>query len=511
MEAGAVAAERAQGPARTSSFGVWVVVASVALLALGVVTGRPLGELPVLVAGVTVLVVGHRSLLQWRSLIVGLLLVILFVPIKRYRIPGELPFELEPYRVAVILVMAAWIASLLVDRRVRLRASGFEGPLALLVLAAIGSIITNSARITELGVDSHVLKELTFLVSFVLVFYLVVSVVRTRAMLDTMLKVLVGGGGLIALLAIIEARLGFNPFDGLGGLPFLEPAQAVDVTTRAGNVRAYGPAQHPIALSAALVMLIPLGVYLAWNGDGRRWWAVVAVLTLGSLTTMSRTSVIMLLVVILVFFWLRREHVKRLWPFIIPVLVAVQLVLPGTLGGLKQSFFPEGGLIADQSRSVGSRGQGRVADLSPTLSQVSQRPIFGEGYGSRVVDGETPNAQILDNQWLASLLETGYVGGFALLWLFLLAIRRLGRAAKEDRSTEGAIFVALAAAVAAIALGMFTFDAFSFIQVTFFLYLILAFASSALGSDAREKRRSVVTTSWRPPAGSSVPFRPAEG
>lgn len=511
MEAGSAAVERGQRAARRSSLSAWVIVASVGILAFAVVAGFPLGELPVFVAAIAILVVGHRSLLKWRALVVGLLLVILFIPIKRYRIPGDLPFELEPYRVAVILVITAWFASLLVDSRVRLRASGFEGPLALLVLAAIGSIITSSARISELGVDAHVLKELTFLLSFVLVFYLVVSVVRTRALLDTMLKVLVAGGGVIALLAIIEARLGFNPFDRLGGLPFLEPAEVVDVTSRAGNVRAYGPAQHPIALSSALVMLIPLGVYLAWNGHGRRWWPVVGLLTLGSLTTMSRTSVVMLLVVVLVFFWLRREHVKRLWPLVIPVLVSVQLVLPGTLGGLKQSFFPEGGLIADQSKSVGSRGQGRVADLSPTLGEVARRPIFGQGYGSRIVDGETPNAQILDNQWLASLLETGYVGGFSLLWLFWLAVRRLGRAAKRDPSTEGVIFVALAASIAGLALGMLTFDAFSFIQVTFFLYLVLAFAACALAWDARTVQQSVATTRWRTPAGSRLPVRPAAG
>jgi hypothetical protein len=41
------------------------------------------------------------------------------------------------------------------------------------------------------------------------------------------------------------------------------------------------------------------------------------------------------------------------------------------------------------------------------LDQIAQRPLSGEGFASRVVDGETPNARILDNQWLASLLETG--------------------------------------------------------------------------------------------------------
>ncbi len=49
----------------------------------------------------------------WRRLI----LVILFIPIRRYSLPGNLPFELEPYRLLVALLLVGWGASLLVDPR----------------------------------------------------------------------------------------------------------------------------------------------------------------------------------------------------------------------------------------------------------------------------------------------------------------------------------------------------------------------------------------------------------
>jgi hypothetical protein len=167
------------------------------------------------------------------------------------------------------------------------------------------------------------------------------------------------------------------------------------------------------------------------------------------------------------------------------VLVIVHFALPGTIGGIKASFFPKGGLIADQSQSVGSKGQGRVADLGPALDEWSQRPIVGQGYASRVVDGENPNAQILDNQWLVSLLETGLAGVVGLVWLIWRAVRLLGGAAKRDTSPDGSFFVAMAASIAAFALGMLTFDAFSFIQVTFFVFILLALASSALAIERR--------------------------
>jgi O-antigen ligase len=210
----------------------------------------------------------------------------------------------------------------------------------------------------------------------------------------------------------------------------------------------------------------------------------------------------MLIVIAVVFLWLRPRETKRLWPLVLPALVLVHFALPGTIGGLKASFFPEGGLVANQSQSVGSRGQGRVADLGPAIREWSQNPLLGQGYGSRVVDGENPNAQILDNQWLGSLLETGLLGVFAIAWLFWRAVRRLGRAAKRNPTPEGSLFVAIAASIAAFAVGMLTFDAFAFIQVTFFLFILLACAAAALVIEER--------VGWGHDAGSRRP-RPVRG
>ena len=53
-----------------------------------------------------------------------LILVILFIPIRRYSLPGNLPFELEPYRLLVMLLLVGWGASLLVDPRIRFRRTG---------------------------------------------------------------------------------------------------------------------------------------------------------------------------------------------------------------------------------------------------------------------------------------------------------------------------------------------------------------------------------------------------
>ena len=467
-----------------------VLLGPLGALSLALALGYPLAPVAGAIALTTALFLGHRVLLSWPGLVAGLLLVILLIPIRRYRMPVELPFELEPYRLVVALVAAAWITSLLIDPRVRLRSTGFELPLLLFGAAAVGSYLTNGARINALGVDSRVVKELTFLASFILVVYLVASVVRTVGALDFLLCVLVAGGAVIALFAIVEGRTGFNPFNHLGVVPFLEPVQLLDEQRRAGRFRAYGTAQHPIALGAALVMLLPLAVYLARRRDERRWWAACLFLTLGALATMTRTSVLMLVAAAVVVLWLRPREIKRLWPALLPLVVVVHFAMPGTLGGLKQSFFPEGGLLADQSTSKGSRGQGRVADLAPAMQEFKQSPLLGQGYGSRVPDGENPNAQILDNQWLVSLLETGLIGALALVILFSRTVRRLAKAAKDKADERsGWLYTALAASIASFAVGMFTYDAFSFVQVTFVMFVLVGLSAAALSFEARDEPR----------------------
>ena len=466
-----------------------ILLGPFAALFFAAAMGYPLLPVAAAVALLTMFVVGHRLLLSWHGLVAGLLLVIMLIPIRRYRMPVDLPFELEPYRVVVAVLAVIWVSSLLIDPRVRLRPTGFELPLLLFGAAAFGSYLVNGARINALGVDSKVVKELTFLASFIVVAYLIASVVRTISAIDFLLGVLVAGGAVIAVFAIVEGRTGFNPFNHLDVLPFLEPVHLLDEQVRAGRFRAYGTAQHPIALGAALVLLLPLAVYLARRRDERRWWAGCLLLTLGALATMTRTSVLMLVAAGVVFLWLRPREIRRLWPALLPLIVVVHFAMPGTLGGLKQSFFPEGGLLADQSTSKGSRGQGRVADLAPAIEEFKQSPILGQGYGSRVVDGENPNAQILDNQWLGSLLETGIVGVMALILLLTRTVRRLAKAAKEEADERsGWLFTALAASMASFALGMLTFDAFSFVQVTFLFFILFGLAAAALSLDAASRQ-----------------------
>lgn len=475
-----------RGPVIAAGF----LFGALAILTTTVLTGSAAAEIAPLIALAVVLVVGYRLLLAWPALIAGLVLVIMFVPIKRYSLPGHLPFELEPYRLYVAVVATMWVGALLVDPRVRLRPSGLEVPLFLFVAAALGSVVFNEARITKLDVHTEVTKQLTFFASFVIVLYLIVSVVKTVDQVELIVRMLVVGGAVVAAFSIVEARTQYNVFDHLDGpLPVLHHVEVPGTLQRGGKLRAIGSAQGSIALGAALAMLLPLAAYLGFRTRRWFWWAALALLALGAMATLSRTSILMLIVIIVVFLWLRPKQTKRFWPVVLPAVVVLHLMLPGTIGTIRGSFFPEGGLLAQQSENAGQRGSGRVADLGPALDEFSQTPVFGQGYGTRLTGRDKENAQILDDQWLKTLLETGLVGAFAWLWLFTRSIRRLSRTAKDDRSETGLLFVALAASITAFAIGMVLFDAFAFIQVTFILFILLGLGSVAVNARERTLQR----------------------
>ena len=481
-----------QGEPR-SSIATAIVLGSLGLVALTTATGSSNTMVALVGLMVTIVAVAHRWLFSWSTLIAALVAVILFIPIRRYTLPGNLPFELEPYRVLVAALVLIWVASLLVDPRVRLRRAGIEGPLALIVATSFASIIANPTNIAL--VETDVTKKLTFFATFVLVLYLVVSVVRRTETADFLAKTLVVGGAVVAALAVVESRTGYNPFNNLSGvLPFLRLAEAPDLLDRGARLRVAASAQHPIALGAALVMLVPLALYLFQQARQARWLICGLVLALGCMATVSRTGVVMLFVVGLVFLWLRPKETRRLWPALLPALIVLHFALPGTIGSLKQSFLPAGGLIAEQQKDPGWTGSGRIADLGPALDELRSNPMLGQGFGSRIVDPRPGGfAQILDNQWLSTLLEVGILGAIAWLWFFWRVVRRFGKEAKRDDSARGWLLAAVAASTAAFAVGMLTYDAFSFIQVTFLLFIMVGIGASLLPEPARVAELRVVS------------------
>jgi hypothetical protein len=505
----------------------WVVAAGVALaLATAVLRTQANPVLGAMAVGL-VLVAFQRRLLAWPVVLGYVLAVIMFVPIRRYTLAGNMPFELEPYRLLIAIVLFAWLLAVLVDPVTRWRRLHLEAPVICLLLAVLASIVLNLHTITAGGLTGPVVKQLSFLASFLLVMYFASSVVTSREQLDRLLALLVAGGTLIAVLSIVEWRTGYNAFNHLETFVpvlHLDAGSMLGPGDRGFRTRAFASAQHPIALAAALVLLLPLAVYLFRRHGQPLWMACAAALTLGALATSSRTGVLMLATELAVFLWLKWRETVRLLPLLLPLLIVCQIIMPGTLGTFRATIFPEQGIVAEQ-RGGGTTGSGRVADLGPGLDEFARRPFFGSGYGTRLTSPDDPfvNARILDDEWLGLLIELGAVGVLCLAWLYGRTVRRLAAAAKPDPGPRGWLLTGLAASITAFAASMFTFDAFSFIQVTFMSFILLGFAAVALraeggggaaaspgppagGAFAQRVRTAV---SWIAPASSSATRRSA--
>jgi hypothetical protein len=459
-----------------------------------VLTGALLYGRPLLGTAAACLVFGVAIVLSppyisWRSLLLAVVAVVLFIPIRRFAFPGALPIQLEPYRLLVGLVLIGWGASLLVDSRVRVRRTGLEGPLLLICLAVFGSIVANPAGVSAAATD--VLKAVMFFVSFVLFYYFVTSVVRTPADVERVVAALVIGCTVVALASVVEFRSGFNIFAYMDKLPGIEAIPTFSQEdARGGHPRAYGSSEHPIALGALFVVVLPLAIYLAIKKRGL-WWIPVVALPMGVMTTLSRTGAVMLVVTVVVYAILRPQTMRRMIPIFIVAAIAIKLAVPGAVGTLRYQFFPKGGLVAEQSTSKGSLQAGnRLTDIGPVLHDVARKPVLGIGYGARVRGLAVKDGRILDDQWLGSLYDTGILGFFGWLWLFWRFCRRVGRSAVEDHSVEGWLKVGLLASAASFAVGMVTFDAFSFTQVTFIFYIVLAIGSIVVLQPQLRRARS---------------------
>ena len=244
-------------------------------------------------------------------------------------------------------------------------------------------------------------------------------------------------------------------------------------------------------------MLIPLTVYLYQRDQHIAWLVCGGLLTLGAFATGSRTAAIMLVVLLVTYVWIKRPETTAAAPDAHP---AGDRDPGGDAGharhlpGDPPAELPDPGAVPGEPApaAAGSRTSG------PSLSEWSREPFLGQGFGTRVVTHRARSGRRgLRRQVVASARRSSTTSGSprcsrsapwacsALLWLFCRAIRRLAQRARSDPGPDGWLATALAASLTAYAVGMLTFDAFAFIQVTFLAFVMLGF-SVVVARDTQE-------------------------
>jgi O-antigen ligase/polysaccharide polymerase Wzy-like membrane protein len=443
-----------------------------------------------------------ESWFSWTGAIALLVLVVWLVPIKSYTLPVHLPFSLELYRLLLIVFGVCWVVAALAGTK-RMHAGGLGKPVALLAAVTTLSVIANMHAIQNEGLGTQAIKSLSYFLSFLLAYLLVLSTIDGYRAAHTVATSFVIGAVVVAVAALYESRTHYNVFHHLQQwVPIFKSTHTItENRIRGGRLRVTGSAQHPIALGAALTMAVPLSLYTVSRARTRTrqfaWWGVAAVIVAGALATVSRTVVSMALAVLVVGLLVRRREIVRRWPVLIVLALVVHVASPGAVSHLYRAFFPKQGLSSSLEGRSGAVGSGRVADIGPGIRSWKETPFLGHGLGTgkdpstvgtgAIVDPETGAPIIFDDQYLNSLVSIGALGLLAVLWFVWGSVVSLLRRARRIPQEQSDLVVACAAAAAAFGVGMLTFDAFSFVQSTLIFFVLVALGLAAARQEPHEQ------------------------
>ena len=309
--------------------------------------------------------------------------------------------------------------------------------------------------------------------------------IRTAELFYRGMRLLVYGGGVIGFLAVVETVTRTNIYSVLGSaLGFVSSVSTDNV--RDGVYRAYVSSQHPIALSVVLAILLPVAWLLYFDRKSAltRLARIALILSAagmvaGVLASGSRTG-LFVLVLYAIFGAVLRPRVAAsaavVGSFVLVLFAAGLAAIEGPAS--VDVWADVTAALADQTSSQGLGYGGRIADWVPALSDFARSPIFGLGLGFSAARGQVASPYILDNQYLTSLIDGGLLGVVGVIVLVPALAVRLFRGAFRD--AEGAVQrarLAVSLSTSGYALSLLLFDAFSFVQTT----LVLAILVGALG------------------------------
>lgn len=297
----------------------------------------------------------------------------------------------------------------------------------------------------------------------------------------TLVRRLATIGGLYALLGLVQFFTKQSLVD-LIQIPGMVSSGGAGIDARAGFARAESTASHPLEYALVMTALLPFCLTLAIHDRSRgavvRWFPVLAIM-LSSVLSVTRSALIGLAVVFIMLF--------PSWPTRMKIGIGISMAagaavlyvaVPGMAGTIV-------GMFSGNDTSVSSR-----TDSYSSVVQFSQvSPIFGRGFGTFL-----PAYRILDNQYLGTIIELGFVGLVALAAIIVSAsMAAIGGRRGHESEPMHAMGLALFASIVSTALLFAFFDAFSFPQACNTLFLIAGLCGAYwnLGRPTRSNGREL--------------------
>ncbi len=408
-------------------------------------------------------------LLPW--MLAGFMAMVWLVPFDAVSLPIPLPLDGKLDRLALGALLLMWVTTLFVVRgaaRPRLWFTWIHVAAAALILIVIAGAVLNAHDLVNLGEFTLVLKKLALLLSGVLFFVIVASVVRVSEV-PSFITLMLGLSCVAALGILIEYRLHYNPFYQLtakalpGHVVMPSDLNARDST---GRVQVYGPGGHPLETAALMGLALPFALGRMLDAPDRRQklinGAISAILVAGAFATLRKTSVIAPAAGVLVLLAYRpRAMFRAFLPFALGMFVMVHVVAPGALGSLTTQLTP--------NRLVGVLStQDRASDFDGTKPDYANHVLLGRGYQSY----DPHKYRTLDNQYLGLILGVGLLGLAAYLAVLVATGLMAHAGVRSGDPIRGPVALGAAAATAVMIVSTGLFDLLSYPHVPYLFFFI---------------------------------------
>lgn len=362
--------------------------------------------------------------------------------------------------------------------------------LAFMVTATISYAIGFLRGLTTMEANSADRTMLFFWV-FIGVLLTAADGVPNWLRLRGVLKVLVVCGALISVIAIVQYLTSYAyDLTKFLELPGLQPKGWTPVAeARGSGIRVASTATHYIELAALLSLILPFAIHFACfsRQPRRRQLALVATVVIagGIASTISRTGLLAVTLVVVclvpVWTWRLRYNIAVLTGGMLAALAAAN---PGLVTTLLHLF---------DNPSSNSSIRARQEDYPVVSAYFAERPWLGRGTGTYV----QPQYQVLDNQWLDTLVTNGIVGVVALAGLHLTGIALAWLALRRSTTIEDRHLCAALIATQLIGIVVAgTFDSLFFMSYATILALTLGMCGTAWRLTHPHATVRTATTRW---------------
>ncbi len=416
---------------------------------------------------------------------------------------GGAPF-FSVLRIATVLLLSAWLLwglFLTLGSAVGLRPR-FSSPIfqvTMLVMFYLCITLISALFSHDIKVSLKYFLSESVLIG-VLVFYCFYSVFCCRNTVDIILKVWVMSSVIVVLIGVLEFLIGVSVFS-LVELPGRrEIAEGfIQTKERAGFMRVQSTLDNPVTLSTYLLMTLPIVVYFYKNSFsvagkvvyGIFIWLVMSILFL----TFVRSAWFFLFLSAVIL--LKSKYLYLTFSG----LVVLMVLVIGEWSGLGVSENIETitkSILLQEERQVNKSTVYRMEMLMAGFETLKASPFLGVGpgnFGSEVEGvyfGETIYFEHHENYYIKVLVETGLLGFSAYLFMVIGIIRIIWKARRSETNLKiKSLYTVILLSIINY-LGMsFFLDSFSYFQVSFLFWVLIALAIITIGNNG-ERRQYLV-------------------